>query len=323
MEQNKPNGIWAVVVTYNRLELLKNNINSIRKQKLRPDTILVIDNGSTDETLSWIKLQSDLHVITQPNLGGAGGFYTGFKYAYDNGANWVWAMDDDGVAEEETLIHLWNSLNEDIYLVNSIVLAMNSTNRLASAFAEHFSLTSQVKPVIHYNLDTLIDKYSNERLVMGLPFFFNSTLIHRYVFEQVGFPNKAFFIRGDEMDFYYRMLSKDFKVYTNILSKYYHPTTISKEVSFLGKKFFYESMNSFKFYYHVRNTYFLRNKYFTKSGIMALAFYQCLDILVKEIIILMASKVPLKIFWSNIITYFKAKKDAKKEWDKLDANKYW
>ena len=86
--------VIAVVVTYNRLELLKRNISCLRRN--RPlDTILVVNNGSTDGTAQWLATQSGLHVINQENVGGSGGFYTGIREAFLQEADWIWCMDDD------------------------------------------------------------------------------------------------------------------------------------------------------------------------------------------------------------------------------------
>ena len=47
--------VIAVVVTYNRLEMLKDCINALKEQSRKPDGILVVNNGSTDDTGEWIK----------------------------------------------------------------------------------------------------------------------------------------------------------------------------------------------------------------------------------------------------------------------------
>lgn len=97
--------IIAVVVTYNRQELLKRNIHCLRQNK--PLTsIIVVNNGSTDGTAAWLDQQSDLTVIHQSNVGGSGGFYTGMQRAYQQGADWVWCMDDDVFPRADCLEHL-------------------------------------------------------------------------------------------------------------------------------------------------------------------------------------------------------------------------
>ena len=68
--------IIAVVVTYNRKELLKRNITCLRANT-PVSSIVVVNNGSTDGTGEWLDDQKDLTVIHQENVGGSGGFYRG------------------------------------------------------------------------------------------------------------------------------------------------------------------------------------------------------------------------------------------------------
>ena len=94
--------IYAVTVTFNRKELLKRTIDCLRKNK-PISKIVVVNNGSTDGTGEWLAKQDDLIVITQENVGGSGGFYTGIEYAYKAGADWIWCMDDDVFPRENCL----------------------------------------------------------------------------------------------------------------------------------------------------------------------------------------------------------------------------
>ena len=77
--------IVAVVVTYNRIELLKRTVRCLQQNK-PVSSIVVVNNGSTDATAEWLKTQPGLIVISQANVGGSGGFYTGMQYAYQAGA---------------------------------------------------------------------------------------------------------------------------------------------------------------------------------------------------------------------------------------------
>jgi rhamnopyranosyl-N-acetylglucosaminyl-diphospho-decaprenol beta-1,3/1,4-galactofuranosyltransferase len=49
--------IIAVIVTFNRLSLLKKCISAVTQQSRKPDEIIVINNGSTDGTESWLSQQ--------------------------------------------------------------------------------------------------------------------------------------------------------------------------------------------------------------------------------------------------------------------------
>ena len=97
--------VVAVVVTYNRRELLKRNLSCLRAN--RPvQSIVVVNNGSTDGTTEWLKEQKDLIVIHQENVGGSGGFYRGIQHAFQLGADWIWCMDDDVFPRADCMEHL-------------------------------------------------------------------------------------------------------------------------------------------------------------------------------------------------------------------------
>ena len=49
--------IIAVVVTYNRIELLKRTVRCLQQNK-PVSSIVVVNNGSTDATAEWLKTQS-------------------------------------------------------------------------------------------------------------------------------------------------------------------------------------------------------------------------------------------------------------------------
>jgi glycosyltransferase involved in cell wall biosynthesis len=57
--------ISIIIPTYNRLELLKETLQSIFRQTLQASEIIVVDNGSSDGTVEWLKKdaprQSDRH----------------------------------------------------------------------------------------------------------------------------------------------------------------------------------------------------------------------------------------------------------------------
>lgn len=87
--------IAAVIVTHNRIELLKGCLAAVRGQTRAPQEIIVIDNGCEDGTTEWLATQTGLTVIRQENQGGSGGQLTGLKKACEAGHDWVWSMDDD------------------------------------------------------------------------------------------------------------------------------------------------------------------------------------------------------------------------------------
>lgn len=109
MPQPRPQErIVAVVVTYNRRELLEQTLAGIEAGELTPDTVIIVNNASTDGTEEFLvgyksSLATDIVHLPQ-NVGGAGGFTVGIDRALNrHAADLVWVMDDDTEPTENTL----------------------------------------------------------------------------------------------------------------------------------------------------------------------------------------------------------------------------
>ena len=63
--------ISCVVVTYNRLELLKENIKSLLNQTYAPNKIYIINNCSTDGTAGYLAQFNNNNKITGVKIGRA------------------------------------------------------------------------------------------------------------------------------------------------------------------------------------------------------------------------------------------------------------
>lgn len=97
----------AVVVTYNRLDMLQQCVRALLAQTVSCD-ILLVDNASSDGTESWaadcIAKHRCIHYRnTGANLGGAGGFNFGMRWAVEAGYDYVWVMDDDCIPDPAAL----------------------------------------------------------------------------------------------------------------------------------------------------------------------------------------------------------------------------
>lgn len=92
--------VVAVVVAWNRRELLIEVLDALAAQTVPPAAVVVIDNASSDgsgEAALLHPLACDV-VTLDRNTGGAGGFATGLARAVAaHDSDWVWAMDDDTV----------------------------------------------------------------------------------------------------------------------------------------------------------------------------------------------------------------------------------
>lgn len=106
--------VAAIVVTYNRKDLLLENIECLKKQSESDDLdIIIIDNASTDGTDSvlqpYILDKSIIYINTGSNLGGAGGFNFGIGYAAKQQYKYLWIMDDDCMPNKSALKEFFNA----------------------------------------------------------------------------------------------------------------------------------------------------------------------------------------------------------------------
>lgn len=94
----------VVIVTYNRIKLLKECMECVVRQSVKPKRVIVIDNASSDGTATLLdeaaakdKLWKICHC--EQNHGGAGGFARGIEEALQIEADWVLVIDDDAMLE--------------------------------------------------------------------------------------------------------------------------------------------------------------------------------------------------------------------------------
>lgn len=229
--------IAAIVITFNRLELLKKTIAGLVEQTHKIDKIIVVNNGSTDGTLEWLASQENLLVVTQENVGSSGGQYTGFKTAYERGYDWIWAMDDDVVPRPNCLESLMDKITEKTVLA-PLRYDLNQTPFINDTI--EFNLTNPFKN-LWKRLLTKTDLQNELIKTEGITF--EGPIFHRSLIENVGLPEKKFFIYGDDSEYFIRANSSGFTsyIYTKAEMDRLLPTPD------LNKEF------SWKNYYIIRN----------------------------------------------------------------------
>jgi glycogen synthase len=104
--------VCALIVSYNRLEQLRDCLRAVLGQSSAPEHIVVIDNASEDGTYAAIQLEFPSVEILRlsVNTGPAGGFSKGFERALDSKLGYVWTLDDDCVPEPDALEMLLRTL---------------------------------------------------------------------------------------------------------------------------------------------------------------------------------------------------------------------
>ncbi len=202
----KSGKIASVIVTYNRLEFLKMLVEALRNQSYPVDEIIVVNNDSTDGTTDWLEKQSEITIINQPNLGSSGGQYTGIKYAYEQGYEWIWTMDDDIAPESDCLEKL---IETDINSPISAPLRYKPNGEPYLNDTIEYNLTNPFKSFWKSIVST---EDVNNKFIDAVGITFEGPLIHRSVVEKIGLPEKDFFIYADDTEYFIRAFKACFRI---------------------------------------------------------------------------------------------------------------
>lgn len=241
--------IIAVVVTYNRRELLKRNIACLRLNT-PVSSIVVVNNGSTDGTGAWLDEQEDLTVIHQENVGGSGGFYRGIQYAYQAGADWIWCMDDDVFPRPDCMEYLLPYTHEPgvgILAPRRLMAGQIFTNdfqkvNLSNPFASMYQQKLK-KQVVNGPVD-----------ICGTAF--EGLCISRKAVAEIGLPNKELFIFCDDTDYCLRAVLAGSRIL-------YIPSALMDKEKFFSNDNWEERSRKKKWkrFYQVRNSTYLNHHY--------------------------------------------------------------
>lgn len=252
--------VAAVVVTYNRIGLLRECLEAIRNQSSPVLRLIVVDNASNDGTGAFLQ-ELDWPFLTvirlSRNLGGAGGFAEGIKQGMRTGATALWLMDDDCIPAPDAL--------------EQLLCASRTMNERGLA---HSFLCSRA-----VDNDDVVCNHpvpSTARNVSGWPRWadvadtgcilvdectFVSALVMSAAVRQVGLPISAMFIWGDDVE-YTRRLSRLAPGIFVGRSRVVHKRALAGQLSIFTEK----SPARVPLYRHFyRNRIYLYRHYFSSS----------------------------------------------------------
>jgi GT2 family glycosyltransferase len=236
----------CIVVTYNRLSLLKECIQAVLSQTFPVTKLIIVNNASTDETKRYLEsLQDPIFEIINlsKNIGGSGGFNIGIKKSMEIFADWTWVMDDDTIpslnALEELIIR--SDIVKNIGFLCSKVLYSDGSIHLMNV------------PTPRSLHNTVYSEYIEKGALLVESCSFVSCLINNVTIKAVGFPIAEFFIWADDMEYTNRITNSGFLGMFVWSSHVIHKTfqNYTASIPKATKDIFW------KFYYGERNNIYL------------------------------------------------------------------
>ena len=237
--------IAAIVVTYNRKELLSKCIEALLKQENALCDVIIWDNASTDGTdqIGAIRYRRVRYLRSKENKGCTYGITESIKVAYSVGYEAVWILDDDMEPNSLALFELvkaanvldrWGCLSSCVYWTDGTICNSNRQKKGIFTFVQD-------------------EEYKRKSIIPVKMVSWGSMFLNLSAVKEVGLPISEFFIYTDDYEISNRV-GKKYGVYVVTASavKHYMPinkkTDLSKASSERIMRYHYLFRNDVSFY---------------------------------------------------------------------------
>ena len=231
--------VVAVVVTWNRRELLAEALSAVMEQRPAPHAVVVVDNASTDASPDLVTErypEADL-VRLHVNVGGAGGFAAGIDRAMTaHAAELVWLLDDDTVPEPGALAALLDAWQRHPGVTPTLV----ASRVLWTDGRDHPMNTPRRKPFAGRA------EAAAASSVGCLPIrsaSFVSVLVDADAVRDRGLPLAAYFLWNDDFEFTTRVLRDRVGLWCSASRVVHKTSTFGATDADPGERFAYEVRN--------------------------------------------------------------------------------
>lgn len=237
--------VYIIVLNWNGFEDTLECLKSIHCLSYQNYNIVVVDNGSEDDSVSKIKniFNNIIIIENRKNIGYAGGNNVGIKYALDNNADYIWILNNDTTVDKHALTAMVDLANEDptIGMVGSKILNYNKKG-IIEFVGGRLSLCDGKTLHIGYNeKDTgQYDELTCTDYITGA-----SLLVSASVIKDVGLMAEDYFLYYEETDWCVRARNRGYKLTISPKSIVYHKVSMSTSRT-----------NNLLLYYMTRNRLF-------------------------------------------------------------------
>jgi GT2 family glycosyltransferase len=125
--------VAAVIPTWNRRDLLAELLANLKRQTKRFDEVVVVDNGSTDDSAALAESAGARVVRLERNFGFAAAVNRGIKAAT---SDWIAILNNDVTLEADWLETMLAATSEDVFFATSKILSAADPRIIDGTFDE-------------------------------------------------------------------------------------------------------------------------------------------------------------------------------------------
>jgi glycosyltransferase involved in cell wall biosynthesis len=187
--------VSLVMPTYNRAGYIESALASLLGQSRAIDEIVVVDDGSTDETPAVLARYGErIRYLRKENGGRASAMNHGIERST---GEFVWLFDDDDVAKPDALERMLGALERDPaaeFAYSGQIIGRERPD--GTLFEERVVRVPEIAPEAMFQF-----------VLKNYPFLTQGMLISRKCFDEVGLFD-ASYLRGQDYEFYIRLLRR-------------------------------------------------------------------------------------------------------------------
>lgn len=242
--------VFIIILNWNGWQDTVACVESCRRLTWPNFRIVIVDNGSTDGSEDFLRRQLPGEEIIQAgaNLGFAGGNNVGIRGALEAGANYVWLLNNDAVADPEALTMLVEAMEGEsaVGITGSKIYYRDDPRRIW--FAGGMWEKGRLRPR-HRGANKLDEGQFDETCEVG-SVSGCSMLVRAAAIRDIGLMEESYFLYWEDTEWCARAQAEGYKVLFVPGSRIWHKVSSSA-----GRSSFSQ------YYYSIRNGFYFLREY--------------------------------------------------------------
>ena len=232
-----------ILVNWNRSQDTLNCIQSIVASTYPNFNIIVVDNGSCDDSLMELRQNQSKFILLEAgsNLGFTGGNNLGIRHALAHGADYVFILNNDTVIANDCIEKMISAAENDksIGIITPKILYYTNRKLVWFGGAKYNSRFITGRLVGYGIIDS--GQFDSEQ---EIPWATGcAMLIRKKVIESVGLLDDHFFAVAEDLDYSLRMREKGHRIYYLPSAVIWHKESISAGGSDAPQYVYYQTRN--------------------------------------------------------------------------------
>jgi GT2 family glycosyltransferase len=246
LEQRDFPVVCALVLNWNGADETIECLNSLVQQTYPQIKLLVVDNGSTDDSVDRIiEVYPDVKLVANDrNLGFSGGVNVGLRHAFSTKADHVLILNNDLILQENCVTELVEHTANNVAFVVATIYYANEPQRIWSMSGNINSLTLERKLDVRGEVDIgQFPRVMDRHFAPG-----GASLMSRQAYEVLGGFDEGFFLYYEDADLSLRVHKAGLRVVVCSQAKMWHAISKSSGGSDSPRERYWMARSSVRYF---------------------------------------------------------------------------